>query len=270
MDSYRRQSPTTDPGSPVFADLPGDLPSLARIIGGVMVHRDCTAAFGFDLPESRRAEAETRDVAAIITHLGSLAPRPPSERFAGTCRDFTVLMVSMLRAQGRPARARAGFSGYFAEGWFDDHWVAEVWEDDTWRLVDAQLLSAPEGTYTKLEVDPLDVPRDAFLVGGQAWLECRRGHRDPATLGVHSAGLSGMWEVQGNVIRDLAALNSVEVLPWDDWGLIPVHYDKLPAEDVALLDRLAEVSAAGGPLAEAQQAYRSDPRIARPTSPGQI
>ncbi|MFG1607209.1 transglutaminase-like domain-containing protein [Actinoplanes sp. NPDC049265] len=257
MDFYRR-------ADHAFPELPPDIPRLAQIIGGVLVHRDCTAAFGFDLPPERRDEANTRDLAAILTHLGSLAPRPPQERFAATCRDFAVLLVAMLRAQGRPARARAGFAGYFAEGWYDDHWVAEVWQDDTWRLFDAQLLSAEPGTYTKLDIDPTNVPRDAFLVGGQAWLECRAGRRDPATLGVHSANLSGMWEIQGNVIRDLAALNRDETLPWDNWGLIPIHYDKLPPEDVALLDDLAAVSAAGGPLSKAQEAYHSDPRIPWP------
>ncbi|MEV6634366.1 transglutaminase-like domain-containing protein [Actinoplanes sp. NPDC051470] len=263
LDFYRRQSPTTDPGGPAFDGLPPDVATLTQVIGGLVVHRDLTAAFGFDLPPARRSEADTRDVAAILAHLGGLDPKPPSERLAGTCRDFAVLLVSMLRAQGRPARARVGFAGYFAEGWFDDHWVAEVWDDDGWRLIDAQVASADPGTYTKLEVDPLDVPRDGFLVGGQAWQECRAGHRDPATLGVHSAGLSGMWEVQGNVIRDLAALNAVETLPWDNWGLIPIHYDQLPPADVALLDELAAVSAAGGPLSTAREVYLSDPRIRR-------
>jgi hypothetical protein len=75
-----------------------------------------------------------------------------------------------------------------------------------------------------------------------------------------------MWEVQGSVVRDLAGLNSVETLPWDDWGIIPVRYDRLDAADLGLLDRLAAVSAAGGPLREAVDAYRSDPRIPVPAA----
>jgi hypothetical protein len=70
--------------------------------------------------------------------------------------------------------------------------------------------------------------------------------------------------VQGNVIRDLASLNRVETLPWDEWGLIPVHYDKLDPADVALLDTVAVTSAAGGPLRAATDAYRSDPRLPAP------
>jgi hypothetical protein len=88
--------------------------------------------------------------------------------------------------------------------------------------------------------------------------------RDLSRIGTSAAGLTGLWEVQGNVVRDLACLNGVEPLPWDDWGLIPVHYDRLEAADVDLLDRVAAVSAAGGPLREAIDAYGSDPRLPAP------
>jgi hypothetical protein len=110
------------------------------------------------------------------------------------------------------------------------------------------------------------VARDAFLVGGQAWQECRAGTRDPEHVGTGAAGLAGMWEIQGNVIRDLANLNSVETLPWDNWGLIPTHYDQLDPADLDLLDRAAAVSAAGGPLQQAADAYRSDPRLPAPAT----
>ncbi|GAB3892951.1 transglutaminase-like domain-containing protein [Kibdelosporangium lantanae] len=260
---YQRQSAVTDPGAErhLFTSLPADVASMATLLGGLMVHRDWTWRFGFDLPWERREEANTRYVSAILHHLGSLEPRPPSERFAGTCRDFTVVLCAMLRATGIPARARAGFAGYFTDGFFDDHWVVETWDGHSWRLVDAQVASAPKGTYTDADIDFLDVPRSAFLVGGQAWRECRTGRRDPTTIGTSAAGLTGLWEVQGNVIRDLANLNLVETLPWDTWGLIPTHYDNLPPEDVALLDRIAQVSASGGPQPEAAAAYNSDPRL---------
>jgi transglutaminase-like putative cysteine protease len=260
---YRRHSPMTNPGAHqhLFGGLPADVAELAGVLGGLVVHRDQTRRFGFDLPVARRDEANTRYVEAILGHLGSLDERRPAERFAGTCRDFAVFLCAMLRSTGVPARARAGFAGYFADGFFDDHWVVEVWDGGGWRLVDAQVASAPEGTYTSADIDPFDVPRDAFLVGGQAWQECRSGSRDATTVGTSAAGLTGLWEVQGNVIRDLAALNLVETLPWGTWGLIPVHYDDLPPADVDLLDQLAVVSVAGGPQPEAAEAYRSDPRL---------
>lgn len=265
---YRSHGRVTDPGAKrhLLSGLPADPAALAAVIGGVMVHRDCTRLFGFALPEQRRDEANTRYAEAILDHLGTLDERRPEDRFAGTCRDFTVLLCAMLREAGRLARARAGFAGYFGDGFFDDHWVVELWDDDRgWHLIDAQVASAPEGTYTGADLDPFDVPRDAFLVGGQAWQECRTGGRDLDRIGTSAAGLTGMWEVQGNVVRDLAALNRVETLPWDNWGLIPIHYDKLDPADIALLDEIAAVSAAGGPAQQAADAYRCDPRIPAPT-----
>lgn len=267
LSFYRQHSQITDPAGsrPLLGSLPADPAALAELIGGVLIHRDCTDRFGFALPQPRRDEANTRHVAAILARLGGLHQRPPEERFAGTCRDFTVMLCAMLREVGTPARARAGFAAYFGEDFFHDHWVAEVWHHDRgWCLVDAQLASAPAGTYTTVDVDPFDVPREAFLVGGEAWRLCRAGRRDPHRFGVAGAGLTGMWEIQGNVLRDLAALNRVETLPWDDWGIIPVHYDQLPPADLDLLDRLAAISAAGGPLPQAIDAYRSDPRVPAP------
>lgn len=265
LDYYRRHSPVTDPGihGPLFHDLPAGVAGMAKVIGGVLVHRDETWRFGFTLPQHRRDEANTRHVAAILDRLGSLSPREPEDRFAGTCRDFAVLLCAMLRQAGTPARTRAGFAGYFADGFFDDHWVTEVWTGGGWRLVDAQVASFPEGTY-RVDFDPLDVPRDAFLVGGQAWQECRAGRRDPGRVGTSAAHLTGMWEIQGNVLRDLASLNRVETLPWDNWGLIPVHYDRLGPGDVALLDRVAAVSAGGGPIDRVRAAYGWDPRLSAP------
>jgi len=267
LSFYRQHSQVTDPASsrPLLGSLPADVAALAELIGGVLVHRDNTERFGFTLPQQRREEANTRYVEAILAHLGSLDEHRPEDRFAGTCRDFTVMLCAMLREVGTPARARAGFAGYFGKNFFHDHWVAEVWDHDRgWHLVDAQLASAPAGTYTDADIDPLNVSRDAFLVAGQAWQQCRAGSRDPNQFGVAAAGLTGMWEIQGNLVRDLAALNRVETLPWDDWGIIPIHYDQLAPADLDLLDRLAAISAAGGPLRQAIDAYGSDPRLPVP------
>lgn len=109
---YRSHSPITDPGTKrhLLTGLQVHPAALAKVIGGVMVHRDCTRPFGFTLPEQRRDEANTRYVEAILTYLGNLDERRPEDRFAGTCRDFTVLLCAMLRdaARGRHPGPSAG------------------------------------------------------------------------------------------------------------------------------------------------------------------
>ena len=43
--------------------------------------------------------------------------------------------------------------------------------------------------------DPCDVPRDRFVTGGLAWLGVRSGPIDPATCGLSTIGLAGVWWV---------------------------------------------------------------------------
>lgn len=267
LDFYRQHSALTDPGEHryLLSGLPADVAAVGAIVRGVVVHRDETSwMHGFDLPAQRRDEANARWTRAILGHLGDLRARPASRRFAGTCRDFAILLCAFLREAGVPARLRAGFAGYFTAGFFDDHWVVEYWSaTHGWRLADGQLGGGAIEAY-QVDVDPLDVPRDAFLVGGQVWQDCRRGYRDPGRFGVGSAGITGMWEVQGNVVRDLAALAKVETLPWDDWGIVGKHFDELSTDDQDLLDRAAAVSAAGGPSGAARTILHSDDRLRPP------
>lgn len=268
LEFYRRHSTLTDPAEhrAGLGELPADVAALGAIVRGVVVHRDETSwLHGFDLPAQRRDEANTRWTRAILGYLGDLRERPAPQRFAGTCRDFAILLCALVREVGVPARLRAGFAGYFTADFFDDHWVVEYWSaGHGWRLADGQLAGGATNAY-QADVDPLDVPRDAFLVGGQAWQQCRRGDRDPARLGVGSAGLTGMWEVQGNLVRDLAALAKVETLPWDDWGIIGKHFDDLNPDDLDLLDRAAAISAAGGPFDAVRTILDADDRLRPPT-----
>lgn len=267
QEFYRSHSPFTDPGdlSGLLVGLPPDIEALSGIVRGVVAHRDETSwLFGFELPEQRRDEARLRHVRAILGLLGDLRERPAETRFAGTCRDFAILLCAMLRASGVPARLRCGFAGYFTLGFFDDHWVVEYWHDEHgWRLADAQIAGAAREAY-QVEFDPMDVPRGEFLVAGAAWLACRGGDRDPEVFGVSSANLSGMVEIQGSVVRDLAALNSVETLPWDDWGIIERPYPDLTEEELALLDRAADIGRHGGPFEQALELYRTEPRLRYP------
>ena len=55
--------------------------------------------------------------------------------------------------------------------------------------------------------DPLDVPRDQFIVGGKVWFCCRNGEADPDNFGIFD--MRGLWFVRGNLIRDIAALNEL-------------------------------------------------------------
>ncbi|MFF7159218.1 transglutaminase domain-containing protein [Streptomyces sp. NPDC008139] len=262
FDFYRTQSVASDPGgTDVFAGLPADPRVLAETVRNLLVHREETHLFGYELPRDRKdAEAETRYAADILAVARGLCdapldrPRRPEERFAGTCRDFALLLCSALREKGIPARVRGGYATYFTPGFHDDHWITEYWDADraSWRLVDAQMAAPELITAHGIDFDPFDVPRTRFVVAGRAWQDCRSGAADPRTYGVELLGLHGWWFVQHNLLLDLAMLNSTELLVWDGWGLadppMDQPFDALGADEVALLDTVAELSAAGGPF----------------------
>jgi hypothetical protein len=186
--------------------------------------------------------------------------RPAGERVVGVCCHFTLLHVAMLRAQGVAARARCGFGAYFVERMFIDHWVTEYWNEaqKRWVLVDAQLDGRQRELF-KIGFDPLDVPRDQFLVAGQAWELCRAGKAAPDSFAI--LDMHGLWLIAGNVIRDVAALNNREMLPWDVWGAMTRNDAEL---DLPLIDRLAELSHAPDEHPAELQAAYEDQRIAVP------
>ena len=99
-----------------------------------------------------------------------------------------------------------------------------------------------------LPFDPLDVPRDQFITGGRAWQMARGGAADPDAFGI--ADMHGLWFIRGNLVRDVAALSKMELLPWDVWGLAYVEGgdEALSSGDLAALDEIAALS--GGDAAD--------------------
>jgi hypothetical protein len=251
--------------------MPSEVGELAAVVQGLILHPWWAPAYGQTLTDERLQEFHLRGVGEMLACLEARSPggavaRPPAGRLVGMCRQFTVLTVAALRAHGIPARARCGFAGYFRPGKFEDHWVVECWDarESRWRLVDAQL-DALQREKLHLDFDPLDVPRDRFLVAGAAWQKYRRGEVRPDQFGLISRNEFGLWFVAGNLVRDLAALNKREMLPWDVWGAMPGPDRSISAEDATAFD---EVAAYGldpdAHFVALQERYRRDPRFTVP------
>jgi hypothetical protein len=201
-------------------DLPVDPSTAAAVVRGVLVHRDWAPLLGLQFGPDRLADQQVRSMRDVVVRVVDLydAPlteeRPPAERMVGVCRHFATLHVALLRRAGVPARARVGFARYFEDGWVD-HWVTEWWDGERWVMTDAQIGPVAAGAL-RLTFDPADMPPGEFLTAGDAWLRCRAGAEDPDRFGIFD--LRGLFFVAGNVTHDLAALNKVELLPWDIWG----------------------------------------------------
>jgi hypothetical protein len=103
------------------------------------------------------------------------------------------------------------------------------------------------------------VPRDQFIVGGKAWQMCRSGEQDPDKFGIFD--MHGLGFVRGNLVRDVASVNKMELLPWDCWGVILAEQLDDPA-DLSLLGEVASLSAEDVPDFESLRAcYESDSRL---------
>jgi hypothetical protein len=237
--------------APFLDGLPHDIPALAEVVQGLVIHEHMAHGYGVTLSEEDRASVHIRPAGQLLAQILERDSRPlevarePEDRLAGNCRHFTVLMTAMLRAHGTRARARCGFGGYFGTDMFEDHWVCEYWHtgQERWILVDAQVDDKQRGWFG-IDFDTSDVPRDRFVVAGQAWASYRSGEADPARFGLSLINEAGDWWIAANLMRDAAALRNIELLPWDCWGAMPVPDRPISAGVAALFDRLAAVTQA--------------------------
>jgi len=265
---FAQQGPMSDPGAQVslFQSLPVSLAELTKLVQNITLHVFWAERYGFKIPPERMDELQLRSIEHRLARTIELDPSPITEprlldkKLIGNCRDHSLLLASFLRHQGIPARARCGFGAYFLPDNFEDHWVTEYWnqKEARWVLVDAQLDSL-QCDAMNIPFNPLDVPRDQFIVGGKAWQMCRTGEQDPDKFGIFD--MHGLGFVRGNLVRDVAALNKLELLPWDCWGVILNEQIDNP-EDLSLLDKVAALT--DDEILEFEtirKCYESDPRL---------
>ena len=274
---YAIHSPYTDPGehAALYADLPRDIAGLCRVVQGLVIHYRGADMFGHTIPRERVCEIDTRDASKMLARLVEMDPLPlteprdPNNCLVGCCRDFATLFCSMARSHGIPARVRIGFASYFERDFNVDHAIAEVYDAAAgrWTLVDPEL-SPQLVEHFALDFDPNDVPLGRFIPGGLAWQRYRSGTDDPNRHGVApDMDIRGRWFILDKLVQDLATQNKIELLLWDGWGMMldPLTRDEPSPDDLALLDRVAEVTQVGpGALDAARALYTSTPRLTVP------
>lgn len=251
LDFYARPSAMTFGGEYVamLDKLPNDVGELTRIIQGLVIHEYAAEYYGVKILDERRSESHIRSVERMLDRLLAIdsqpitTKRPPEKRLVGVCHHFALFLVTMLRNKGIPARYRCGVGSYFNPPFFEDHVVCEYWNaaESRWRLADPQFDDVWRRE-SKIDHDILDVPRDRFLIAGDAWTLCRRGDADPSKFGIFMGNLRGLWFIAGEIVRDVAALNKMEMLPWDVWGAMPRQDEQLNPQQLAFFDRVATLT----------------------------
>jgi hypothetical protein len=223
IDFYAQPGPMTVIAGfdEALAGMPTDPSRIAAAVQGLVVHPFWAATYDTVVTPERESELQTRAAAGMLARILEIdgrpltEPREPGRRFVGNCRHFSTLTVALLRRANVPSRARCGFAGYFEAGKWVDHWVVEHWDGSRWVTLDAQI-DDRQRRAVALAADPTDLPSGRFLPAGEAWRRCRAGEEDGDRFGI--LDMWGQWFIVGNIARDLAALNKVEMLPWDGWG----------------------------------------------------
>lgn len=272
LEYYIEQSPMSDPRehAHLFGPLPKDTRKLCETVQGLMVHVFWLQRYGLKLAKERQEEVQLRYTSRRLAKIQEMNPtsltiaRPLQDRILGNCRDFSLLLCSILRYQGIPARARCGFATYFRPNHYEDHWIVEYWHEgrQDWVAVDPQLDDL-QCDVLGIDFDPCDLPKGKFIPAGMAWQMCHRGQANPDSFGIFD--MHGLWFIRGNLLRDMASLNKIELLPWDVWGIMKVEDDALSHGDLALLHRVSELTCRGNQgFAEVRAIYEAEPRIRAP------
>jgi len=95
------------------------------------------------------------------------------------CREQAILLASILKAKGYAARVRSGFAQYctLVKNKSTDHWITEYYDNKTkrWILVDADMYFDNQILQEyHIDFNLLDVPRNKFIFGAEAYLGLRK------------------------------------------------------------------------------------------------
>lgn len=261
LEHYRKTGTFTYAGcyKDYFRSLPDDIAVLGRLICSQVIHRvtlkegntnaNATLLYG-DMnryPWYRmRCEDDVLLTAPALTaelfrldERGFTWERQVENKIVVTCRYVSVLMSSILKAKGIPARSRAGFAPYFKEGVSMDHWINQYYSEEKkrWITFDA------DGFYEEggMPLSQYDMPKESFDWAAGAYLAVRRGEKDGGQyLYADRLGTCSLPALIRYLIYDFHALMNFELT----YSFIPAYLDgrldRLTEEELRELDRLAE------------------------------
>lgn len=288
-----------------FTDwLAPDARVLFQVVQGLIIHDMWLERYGIKENASQLRKVCSPSASDMLHQATALRrddmslaiARSPEERIIACCREFTLLATALFRAKGIPARARCGFASYLAEpGFYEDHWMCEYWNGEQWIGIDPQIDPFQQSLFqnyartTKnidkdykemlLSLDPMRLTEKHFITAGVAWKMYREDKADPNRFGIGAdpkerglETLYGAWFIRGQLLRDFAALNKVEPVPflvrlsfgkdWKVWRLLSVKDEELSDNDLKLLDMIADLcSKPDGKLAEIHDRFTSNEEL---------
>ena len=264
LNFYRQYSSFTDPGeyACLYANLPESLPALCSLIRSQFIHPFGELnAYREQIPKERWNEMYSYpSVKSILEGLvlydssGLTFERKPEDRLVLGCQQNAILLASILKYRGIPARVRCGHVTYLIPDFHTSHTVCEVWNEteSRWMLVDPS-------------TDKIDFSPEEFDFSYDAWLQMQNGDIDPSKYGIPHR-YSGFVSIVGKVHIDLASLLGTEY-PINQYAPMLEYAfennDRLTAEHIKTLNTICELmkSPDADNISKLQEIYSGTPEI---------
>lgn len=265
LDFYLKTSIYTNffPFESYFRSLPDDISELANILSHQVIHRVELIRSYINKPRPYENKYELEKIKeqypwyrnrcdddilltapAITAELfrqdsrGFVLGREVKDRVVITCRYVSILLASILKAKGIPARCRSGYANYFLskrEDKYYDHWIVQYYDDKQkrWINVDA------DGNYD-VPFSLSDIPNEEFKWTAQIWLDVRAG-KDSEKKYIHGSCLNNLSNLAYALFFDFHSIMNDEI----SYLFLPTFIDtkeefyNMSDDDLKLLDKLA-------------------------------
>lgn len=259
LQHYLEYSQYTYPGlyEDYLKSLPDNVREFGPLIRNQLIHRTSLRndnepeipgliyVDSKNMPWWRQAEDDNFNTAVAITAelfrrdpKGFTNDRKDKDKLVLTCRHTTLLVASIFKAHGIPARVRSGYAPYFPfeKGISSDHWINEYWDkkEDRWVVVDV------DGCQHKTGYDMFDLPANAFDYPAIAWLNCREGRDNPERF-YNAKPAQGLIVIGWALFYDLHCLMNNEVIYLHSPAYLYNKWDNLSEEELKELDGLARL-----------------------------
>ncbi|WP_126598476.1 transglutaminase domain-containing protein [Dictyobacter aurantiacus] len=225
---YRSFSSFTYPGlyqERLRRDLPADIRQAGHLLRLQMIHKgtlyagrartDTRTRYGdmSKVPWYRQSEDDYFPTAtAMLAELyrrdarGFVLDRAEEHKLILTCRFVAIMMASILKSRGIPARVRAGYAPYIPSDQIETHWITQYWDDSHARWVTIDVDTSLEDR----PFDPFDMPPGVFDFAATAWLTMRAGHKEATAYSTHE-GQHPLHALATQVITDFHYLMNNEI-----------------------------------------------------------
>lgn len=264
LNFYLQFSKFTDPGeyAYLYKNLPDSLPELCRLIKSQIIHPyGELQKYREQIPKERWNEyMGYPSVKSILEGLvfhdssGLVNERKPEDRLILGCNQNAILLASILKHRGIPARVRGGHATYLMPGFHISHTICEVWNesDMRWMLVDPSM-------------DMIDFSREKFDFSNELWLKMQNGEINPKLYGIPGR-YAGLVSILGKVCTDLAFILGTEYPIYQYAPILDYAFDEdkqLSVEHIETLNKICELmkSLDTENLLKLKEIYNNKPEI---------